>query len=314
MPGGDALIMLSIRFWGSLSDMMSHTSGDIRTQEAGSALVNCLMPGGWGTSDRVQSLVSEMMSGGDTGDTSSWPRTPAVACAENMARQETDCGREVTKWPLLAGVWSDSGDPGGPGSGLTRDAVLGRAGPASRSAEPQAEPGVGRGRGRGLRRPCRARLGPVSCERPGGRDPWCVEQWPVSAVTWRQWPSDSDYSDPGEGGDQAVTRPLLSLTTLARRAEWERETSSDQMTSDNISRVVWIITWCWPRYTDSENQSREINKTARPPGKSVTGKIELKSETLRKTFLVSWNRAVSWWSLFVSSRPPAAGKFNNPSR
>ena len=311
MPGGDALIMLSIRFWGSLSDMMSHTSGDIRTQEAGSALVNCLMPGGWGTS---RAWCRRWWVGGHiimTQDTSS------SLCREHgQAGLETDCGREVTKWPLLAGVWSDSGDPGGPGSGLTRDAVLGRAGPASRSAEPQAEPGVGRGRGRGLRRPCRARLGPVSCERPGGRDPWCVEQWPVSAVTWRQWPSDSDHSDPGEGGHQACDDPPSAESdyTGQERRVRERETSSDQMTSDNISRVVWIITWCWPRYTDSENQSREINKTARPSGKSVTGKIELKSETLRKTFLVSWNRAVSWWSLFVSSRPPAAGKFNNPSR
>ena len=296
---------------GSLSDVMSHTSGDIRTQEAGSALVNCLMPGGWGTSDRVQSLVSEMMSEGthhhDPGHQHLPVQRPLLGIRSGLWTRSN----QVT---IVGGCLIRLGWPGGPGSGLTGDAVLGRAGPASRSAEPQAEPGVGRGRGRGLRRPCRARLGPVSCERPGGRDPWCVEQWPVSAVTWRQWPSDSDHSDPGEGGDQAVTRPLLSLTTLARRAEWERETSSDQMTSDNISRVVWIITWCWPRYTDSENQSREINKTARPPGKSVTGKIELKSETLRKTFLVSWNRAVSWWSLFVSSRPPAAGKFNNPSR
>ena len=45
-----------------------------------------------------------------------------------------------------------------------------------------------------------------------------MEQWPVSAVT-----SDSDHSDPGEGGHQAVTSPLLSLTTLAKRAERERE-------------------------------------------------------------------------------------------
>ena len=276
MPGGDALIMPSIRSEDQTWWVTHLETSGLRRQAQ-------LLSTVWYQANE-EHLTGWAGDGDDEwGDTSSWLMTSSVACTEHgQAGLETDCGRWVTKWPCC---WRVSDQTRVTRGGQARDSLgmLSWAGPGQPRGQPSLRPSP--------------EWGEAGAGAWGGRAGRGWGQWAVrgrGGETHGVWSSGQYQLWHGDSDHQTVTRvtqvrvvtslwPLLSLTTLARREQSERETSNDQMTSDNISRV-WIITQCWPRYTDSENQSREINKTA-PRANQSQGKLSWNLRHFAKLFL-----------------------------